>query len=122
MIAELITRLFHARTNAHLLHLGVTGPGSFAAHKALNEFYDSIVDLADSIAEGYQGEHELISFTGKCVYRHVSDPLKLVSELKEWIEQNRYEAIEAEDTFLHNIVDEVIQLCSTTIYKLKNLK
>lgn len=122
MIAELITRLFHARTNAHILHLGTTGAGSYAAHKALQEFYEGVVDLADSIAEGYQGEHELIDFSGKCVYRHVADPLKLITELKEWVEQNRYEAIEAEDTFLHNIVDEVVALCSSTRYKLKNLK
>ena len=26
---------------------------SYAAHKALNEFYDEIVDLADSFAEAY---------------------------------------------------------------------
>ena len=51
-----------------------------------------------------------------------SDPLKMISELKEWIEQNRYEAVEAEDTFLQNQIDEVVQLCSQTIYKLKFLK
>ena len=42
MIGELIIKLLHARTNAHLLHLGTT---SFAKHKALNDFYDEIVDL-----------------------------------------------------------------------------
>ena len=119
MIAELIYRLFHARTAAHVLHLQSR---SYAAHKALNEFYDEIVDLADSIAEGYQGEHGLIDFTGKNRYVQESDALKMISELKEWIEQNRYEAIEAEDTFLQNIVDEVVQLCSETIYKLKFLR
>ena len=122
MIAELIMRLFHARTNAHVLHLGVSGQGSFAAHKALNEFYDGIVDIADSLAEGYQGEHDLIDFSGKCAYRHNGNALKMVSELKEWIEANRYEAVEAEDTFLHNVIDEAVQLCSTTIYKLKFLR
>ncbi len=119
MIAELIYRLFHARTAAHILHLQTR---SFAAHKALNEFYDSIVDLADSIAEGYQGEHGLIDFTGKSRYVQESDALKMISELKEWIEQNRYEAVEAEDTFLQNVIDEVVQLCSETIYKLKFLR
>ena len=31
-------------------------------------------------------------------------------------------AVEAEDTFLQNQIDEVVQLCSQTIYKLKFLK
>lgn len=119
MIAELIYRLFHARTAAHILHLQTR---SYAAHKALNDFYDGIVDLADAIAEGYQGEHGLIDFTGKTRYVQDSDAVRMVSELKEWIEKNRYEAIEAEDTYLHNIVDEVVQLCSSTIYKLTYLK
>ena len=40
MIGELIIKLLHARTNAHILHLGTT---SYAKHKALNDFYDEIV-------------------------------------------------------------------------------
>lgn len=119
MIGELIYRLFHARTNAHILHLQTR---SFAAHKALGDFYDGIVDLADSIAEGYQGEHGLIDFTSKSGYRAESDAIKLIVSLKEWVEENRYEAVEAEDTCIHNVIDEVVMLCSSTIYKLRFLK
>lgn len=119
MIAELIYRIFHARTNAHILHLGTR---SYAQHIALNEFYEGIVGFADQIAEAYQGEHGLIDFSSKSTYRSQSDALKLVEELKEWIEENRYEAIEAEDTYLHNVVDEIVELCSSTIYKLRFLK
>ena len=119
MIAQLIMRLFHARTAAHVAHLSTR---SYAAHKALNEFYDGIVDLADSIAEGYIGEHGLIDFTAPHRYEQQADPVKLISELKEWIEQHRYEAVEAEDTFIQNVIDEVVMLCSSTLYKLKVLK
>ena len=119
MIAELIMRLFHARTNVHVQHLQTD---SYAKHVALNEFYDGVVDLADSIAEGYQGEHGQIDFTSPHRYAQQADPIKCITELKDWIEKNRYDAIEAEDTFLHNIVDEVIQLSSQTLYKLKRLK
>lgn len=118
MIGELILRCFHARTTAHVIHLGTR---SYAKHVALNEFYDGIIPLVDGIAEGYQGEHGLIDFTTKVRYAHEADPLKMVGDLKEWIETHRYEAVEAEDTFLHNIIDEVVQLCATTIYKLKFL-
>lgn len=119
MIAEFILRCFHVRTNAHVLHLQSK---SYAQHVALNEFYDGVVEIADRIAEGYQGEHGLIDFTTPVAYRQIADPVKCLSEFKEWVEQNRYEAIEAEDTFLQNIVDELVQLSSQTIYKLKNLK
>ena len=46
MIGEFIILCFHARTNAHVLHLQTR---SYAAHKALNEFYDEIVELADRL-------------------------------------------------------------------------
>jgi hypothetical protein len=119
MIAEFIYRLLHARTNAHILHLGTR---SYAQHVALAEFYERIVDLADQIAEAYQGEHGLIDFTGKTRFAQMGDAVAMISELKEWVEQNRYEAIEAEATCLQNVVDEVVHLCATTLYKLKVLK
>lgn len=119
MIGELILRLFHARTNAHVLHLQTR---SYAAHKALNDFYDGIVDIADSLAEAYQGEHGLIDFTIKSAYRQQADGLVMLTELAEWLEKNRYEAVEAEDTYLHNIIDTALELIRSTIYKLKFLK
>jgi DNA-binding ferritin-like protein len=73
MIAELVMRLFHARTAAHVMHLQTT---SYAKHKALNEFYDAIVDFADSIAEGYQGEHGMIDFTSPHRYATCSRPTR----------------------------------------------
>lgn len=118
MIGELIMRLFHARTNAHVLHLKTH---SYAVHKALQEFYEAVVDFADSIAEGYIGEHGLIdSYPPR--YTPVDDPVKMVSDLKEWVEQHRYEAVAAEDTCIQNVIDEVVMLCSATLYKLKVLK
>ena len=55
MTADLVEELMNASTSFHKLHLQVEGVGSFAAHKALNEIYDALPGLADSIAEGYQG-------------------------------------------------------------------
>tara|TARA_B100000497_G_C7695335_1_gene424421 strand:+ start:2105 stop:2584 length:480 start_codon:yes stop_codon:yes gene_type:complete len=58
--ASLVVEIMNARTSFHKLHLQVTGDGSFAQHKALNELYDSLPDLVDTIAEGYQGACEVI--------------------------------------------------------------
>ena len=118
MIGELIMRCFHARTTAHVLHLKTT---SYAKHKALNEFYDEIVDLADSVAEGYQGDYGLID-NYPARYTSYDDPIKLVSELADWIEANRYECCDSDDTYLQNEIDNIMLLCRSTLYKLKVLK
>lgn len=60
MTADLVVEVMNAATSLHKLHLQVTGDGSYAQHKALNEIYDALPEQADVIAEGYQGACELI--------------------------------------------------------------
>ena len=60
MTGSYVQSLMNAATSFHKLHLQVTGVGSYAQHKALNEIYDALPDLADGIAEGYQGACEVI--------------------------------------------------------------
>lgn len=62
--SDLVVEMMHAGTKLHIAHLLVTGVGSYAAHKALNEIYDALPDHADTIAEGYQGAAErLLSYS-----------------------------------------------------------
>jgi hypothetical protein len=120
MIDELLSRLFHARTNAHILHLKTK---SYAAHKALNDFYDAIPDFADSIAEAYQGDYGLITWRPATLrYVHYEDALELLEELGLWINEHRGECCDSDDTYLQNIIDEVMALIRSTQYKLKYLK
>jgi DNA-binding ferritin-like protein len=64
MTAACVTELMNAATSIHKLHLKVTGTGSYAAHKALNELYDALPGHADDLAEGYQGASEkLLTYT-----------------------------------------------------------
>ena len=44
--ADFVGALFLARDVAHSVHLNTR---SYAKHKALNEFYDEIIDLADGL-------------------------------------------------------------------------
>lgn len=60
LTADLVVEVMNARTSFHKLHLQVTGEGSYAQHKALNEIYDALPDLIDTVAEGYQGACEVI--------------------------------------------------------------
>jgi hypothetical protein len=116
MAAELIAKLFHARTAAHMAHLQTL---SFAQHKALNEFYDGIVGLADAFAETYQGIFGLIG-----PYPEMGlpsgKPVDWISNMREWLKQNRQACCKGE-TPLENIHDEIQALCASTVYKLKFL-
>lgn len=58
MVAACGSELMNASTSFHKLHLKVTGTGSYAAHKALNNLYDALPDFADTLVEAYQGASE----------------------------------------------------------------
>lgn len=118
MIAELIMRCFHASTVAHVLHFKTR---SFSAHKALNEFYDEIIELVDSLAEAYQGDYGLID-DYPTRFRMYPDGLALLDDLSDWIVANRAEVCDKDDTYLQNIIDEIMALIRSTQYKLKFLK
>lgn len=117
MVGEFILLCFHARTNAHVLHLETR---SYAAHKALNEFYDEIVDLADSFAEAYIGSYGLIEFSDTTYEPH-TDALKLLDELDDSIDGVR-DTLNKGDTHLMSILDEIAALVASTRYKLRFLK
>lgn len=84
-VAHCGKELMLAAVSFHQLHLKVTGTGSYAAHKALNELYDALPDHADSLIEGYQGAAEVIC---QCdeemspkVLNSVEDSLSYIREL-----------------------------------------
>lgn len=118
MIGELILTLFHARTNAHVLHLSTR---SFAAHVALQEFYDGLIPLTDRLAEAYQGEYGLITF-GVSAYRPYGDALALLDALREKIDACARKEFSEDDTHLNNVADELRALIASTQYKLRFLK
>ena len=46
LMGQFVSTLLASRTQAHIFHLQTP---SFAAHKALNEYYDEIVGITDGI-------------------------------------------------------------------------
>jgi len=107
---EFIGKLFHSRNVAHLVHLNVT---SFAKHKALNEYYDEILDLLDTLTEtsfGSIGRQEIIIPESK-----VEDINVHLSSLRDYIESNR---LIFKGTHLQNIIDEIVALIDHTVYLL----
>jgi len=50
--ATFVSTLLHSATNTHFMHFQTE---SYAEHKALQMYYEGIVDLVDDFTEAYQG-------------------------------------------------------------------
>lgn len=116
--ADFVGTLFLARDVAHSVHLNTR---SFAKHMALNEFYDSIVDLADKFAEAYQGRHGMIGPITLMSAKKTGNILEFLQDSLADIEKMRYEVCEKSDSALQNIIDEIVGQYLRTQYKLKFL-
>jgi hypothetical protein len=113
----LIAGLFAARDVAHRLHLRTR---SFAAHMALGGLYDELVDLADALAESYQGKYGLLNLKAADFTFPETDAQLFIKELATWAESAKG-AIRPDDTHLLNEWDNVITLIYKTKYKLETL-
>jgi DNA-binding ferritin-like protein len=123
MFEKLISTLMASRDQAHIFHWQTTGPGSFAAHMALNAYYDAIPDIVDALVETYQGKHGII--TGYEPAERFDEyskdgVVKYFKALAMFIER-MYAKFPKEDTNIINQLDSVKDLIYTTLYKLENL-
>ena len=111
-------KLFLARDVAHSIHLSTR---SFAKHSALNTFYDGIIDLADAFAEAYQGKYGLIGPIVRMTTPKSDNIVKFLESQVDDLTATRYEVVDKECTPLQNIIDEILALYYSTLYKLKFL-
>jgi hypothetical protein len=119
MCNELIAVLFLSRDIAHREHLRTT---SYAAHKALQEFYTGIIELADELAEAYQGRHGMMK---PIPYLQPEGEDSVIDELElqlQVVESLRSKAIKKDDTALQNIVDEIVKQYLQVLYMLSRFK
>jgi DNA-binding ferritin-like protein len=120
--AACVSELMNATTSFHKLHLKVTGEGSYAAHKALNELYDALPDLADNIAEGFQGATEKLldcKESSPKILNSVEESLSYIREMSEMI--NGLQKI-MPYTEIVNDLDNIKSALNSAKYKLKFLK
>ena len=123
MFEKLISTLMASRDQAHIFHWQTTGEGSFAAHTALNAYYDAIPDLTDTLVESYQGKHGIITgYTSADAFNEYdrTTAVKYFKGLAMFVER-AYAKLPQEDTYILNQIDNVKELIYSTIYKLENL-
>lgn len=120
MLEQLIERVFATRNAAHLAHWRATGPGSYARHVALGDFYDGVIDTTDKLVEASQGFFGIIGDVSDAPTQQFPDILGRLTVDLAWIGSNR-EGICQGVPALENILDELTDLYATTIYKLRFL-
>lgn len=116
--ADFVGHLFLARDVTHSVHLNTR---SYAKHKALGSFYDKVIDLADSFAEAYQGRHGLIGPITLQSAKKTGNVIEFLQESLAEIEANRYKFCDEDDSAIQNIIDEIVALYLSTLYKLRFL-
>jgi len=101
--------LFQSRDTMHLAHLNTT---SFAEHKALGIYYDTILDLTDSFIEKYFGRNKRLQ---------IVIPESKVEEAFAHMKMMQH-TLEAEmpnyPDDLQNIMQEMLGLVNNTLYLL----
>lgn len=117
---ELVSYLLHSATQVHVFHLQTN---SYAEHKALNEYYDEIVDLTDGLIESYQGQYDILKGYKNYElndYQNNAQVIKYFKALMKTVEDLRKSV--KDDSHLQNEIDNVVNLIASTLYKLRFLK
>ena len=124
MFEKLISTLMASRDQAHIFHWQVTGQGSYAMHKALNDYYDEIPDLTDGLVESYQGKHGIVKGYVPAEQFDEFDSTNVIKYFKALalFVERAYDKLDAKDTYILNQLDNVKELIYSTIYKLENLQ
>jgi hypothetical protein len=116
---DIVSGILHSRTQIHIYHLQTK---SFAVHKALNDYYDGVVDLFDGLVESYQGKHGIVEdykCDGYDNYTSVNSAIEYLLKLDKTIEGSRKSV---KESYIQNQIDTVQELIYSTIYKLKFLE
>jgi len=122
MTADCVTELMNAATSFHMLHLKITGLGSYAAHTALNDLYDALPGHADTIAEGFQGASEKLLECTDAAPRTVKTVEEAISYLRELSSKISKLQSVMPYTEIVNTLDTIKDSINTAKYKLIFLK
>jgi len=118
--AEFVGTMLHSAVITHIMHLSVKGTGSYAKHKALQEYYEGIPDLVDSVAESIMGCYgEIITGYPAMYGSKESDPLSLMLSLRDYVVSARTEM--PQESQIQNEIDNIASLIDSTLYRLRFL-
>lgn len=109
---EFIGKLLYSRNVMHIAHWRTKG---YAEHKALQEYYEGILDLADELAETLMGTTGT-TLSPKIPAAEYMPAASHLSQMKSYIDATR--AGVSSESHIQNIIDEITSLVSKTLYLL----
>lgn len=109
---EFIGKLFYSRNVMHIAHLRTKG---YAEHKALQEYYEGILDLADGLAETIMGTTGT-TLSPKIPAAEYMPPSSHLSQMKAYIDATR--AGVSSESHIQNMIDEINSLVTKTLFLL----
>lgn len=115
MIGKIIGVMFLSRTCSHMAHLKTS---SYAKHKALQKFYEGVVDLADDLAEAGQGLWGKLDIPFEPLDSDITEPIVMIQKHLNRIENL---AKDCQQEFIGNILQEVQALYRKTLYLMTEL-
>lgn len=96
---------------------------SYSEHMALDDFYDEMQELVDSLIEAYQGKFEKFGYIEPVEYEVGKDAVSFLEGLLDTISDiEDKETVFVENDELQSDIDDIVSLIDSTLYKLKNLK
>jgi hypothetical protein len=116
---SLVSKLLDSQRQVHIFHLQTK---SFAEHKALQDYYDAIGDLVDSIVESTQGKYGILTGWKSFPTQEYQSGEQCISYLKTLLDDISSAYNIVKDTYIQNQLDEVTALINSTLYKLRFLK
>lgn len=116
-VAAFIGTLMQSRNQAHIYHLQTQ---SFAAHMALQGYYDGIIPLIDAFVESYQGMYGILrGYKMLGTIKEDDSAITYFEGLCKYVDGVRKTL--PQDSYLQNQVDTIVELINSTKYKLKFL-
>ena len=117
----LIGTILQSRNQVHIYHWQVVGQGSYAAHVALQDYYEGIIPLIDKLVESYQGKYGILrGYKMAGIIREDNNFINYFEALSLFVEKVRIDI--PQDTYIANQVDTIQELINSTKYKLQNLQ
>jgi hypothetical protein len=116
---SLVSKLLDSQRQTHIFHLQTK---SFAEHKALQDYYDAIGDLVDSLVESYQGKYGIITGWKSFQSQDYQSTEQIINYFKTISNEIKSVYDIVKDSYIQNQLDEIEQLINSTLYKLRFLK
>lgn len=118
-IEEYFGTLLQSVTEMHEAHLKTS---KYSSHIALNEFYDEMPELVDSLIECYQGINGKVeNYKNNFHSVDFRDEVEYLEVLRDFTKDGREKFLD-DVSELESCADDILSQIDSTLYKLKELK